>query len=83
MLHPAGHLPWLHPAAPARSAPPRARSAARRWGLLLVAGWLRQAGLRAWFGRMQVVPLANPDATAYLIAARVLAGGGPLERTLT
>ena len=42
--------------------------------MLLVAGWLCQAGLRAWFGRMQVMPLANPDETAYLIAARVLAG---------
>jgi hypothetical protein len=42
--------------------------------VLLVAGWLCQAGLRAWFGRMQVMPLANPDETAYLIAARVLAG---------
>ena len=40
-----------------------------------MAGWLCQAGLRAWFGRMQVMPLANPDETAYLIAARVLAGG--------
>jgi hypothetical protein len=46
-----------------------------RWGLLLAAGWLAQAGLRVWFGRGQVVPLANPDETAYLIAARVLAGG--------
>ncbi len=52
-----------------------ARRSALRWGLLLVAGWLVQAGLRAWFSRMQVVPLANPDESAYLIAARVLAGG--------
>ncbi len=51
------------------------RRSARRWGLLLVAGWLVQAGLRAWLSRMQVVPLANPDETAYLITARVLAGG--------
>ena len=48
---------------------------ARRWGLLLIAGWLVQAGLRAWFSRTQVVPLATPDESAYLIAARVLAGG--------
>jgi hypothetical protein len=48
---------------------------ARRWGLLLVAGWLVQAGLRAWLSRSQVVPLATPDESAYLIAARVLAGG--------
>ena len=50
--------------------------AGRRWVvLLLMVGWLGQAGLRAWFSRMQVMPLANPDETAYLIAARVLAGG--------
>jgi hypothetical protein len=49
----------------------------RTWlvALLLVAGWLIQAGLRAWFSRAQVVPLDNPDETAYLIAARVLSGG--------
>ena len=49
----------------------------RNWlfALLLVVGWLCQAGLRAWFSRAQAVPLDNPDETAYLIAARVLAGG--------
>ncbi len=49
----------------------------RKWlfALLLVAGWLGQAGLRAWFSRGQAVPLDNPDETAYLIAARFLAGG--------
>ena len=51
------------------------RGTAWRWGLLLVGGWLLQAGLRAWLSRGQVGPLANPDETAYLIAARVLAGG--------
>jgi hypothetical protein len=53
--------------------PPR-----RNWlfALLLVVGWLGQAGLRAWFSRGQTVPLDNPDETAYLIAARFL-GGGP------
>jgi hypothetical protein len=50
-------------------------SPTRWWALLLVAGWLCQAGLRAWFSRGQIVPLANPDESAYLIAARVLAGG--------
>ena len=43
--------------------------------LLLVAGWLCQAGLRIWFSRMQAFPLVEPDESAYLIAARVLAGG--------
>ena len=57
---------------------PRKRQATKRQLiLLLVAGWLFQAALRAWFSRMQVVPLANPDESAYLIAARVLAVGGP------
>jgi hypothetical protein len=51
------------------------RGAAWRWGLLLGFGWLIQAGLRMWFSRGQATPLANPDETAYLIAARVLAGG--------
>jgi hypothetical protein len=45
------------------------------WVILLTAGWLVQAGLRVWFSRQQVMPLANPDETAYLVAARVLAGG--------
>ncbi len=55
----------------------RAIALHRNWlfALLLVAGWLCQAGLRAWFSRAQAVPLDNPDETAYLIAARVLAGG--------
>jgi hypothetical protein len=46
-----------------------------RWGLLLVAGWLVQAGLRAWLSRAQVVPLSTPDESAYLIAGRVMSGG--------
>jgi hypothetical protein len=40
-----------------------------------VAGWLVQAGLRAWLSRAQMVPLAFPDESAYLISARVLTGG--------
>src|SRR5271154_3895151 len=52
-----------------------ARSTARRGAVLVAAGWLRQVGVRAWFSRGQSVPLANPDESAYLIAARVLAGG--------
>ena len=59
--------PVARPSAPARGG--------RRWGLLLVAGWLVQAGLRAWLSRAQVVPLSTPDESAYLISARVLAGG--------
>jgi hypothetical protein len=56
---------------------PRSATAARgrRWGLLLVVGWLVQTGLRAWLSRAQMVPLAIPDESAYLISARVLTGG--------
>ena len=64
--------PGLAPSTDAKAA---ARRTARRWVLLLVVGWAVQAGLRAWFSRGQSVPLANPDESAYLIAARVLAGG--------
>ena len=59
--------------APVARPTPAARG--RRWGLLLVAGWLVQAGLRAWLSRAQTVPLAIPDESAYLISARVLTGG--------
>jgi hypothetical protein len=54
---------------------PATTARGRRWGLLLVAGWLVQAGLRAWLSRAQMVPLAIPDESAYLISARVLTGG--------
>ena len=65
-------------AQPSSAQPSRAgRNTARRWGLLLIVGWLVQVGLRAWLSRAQVVPLATPDESAYLIAARVLAGGSP------
>ena len=60
--------------APVTRPEPAARSH-RRWVLLLVAGWLVQAGLRAWLSRAQMVPLATPDESAYLIAARVISGG--------
>ena len=56
---------------------PADRRRGRWWGLALAAGWLVQAGLRAWLSRAQMVPLATPDESAYLIAARVLAGGAP------
>jgi hypothetical protein len=53
----------------------RPAAGTRRWQLLLVAGWLLQAGLRFWLGHSQTVPLANPDESAYLVAAQILAGG--------
>ncbi len=51
------------------------RRVARRWALLVAVGWLLEFGLRLWFSRAQSVPLADPDESAYLIAARVLTGG--------
>ena len=63
--------------APAVTGPPKRDLQTRWWGLLLVVGWLVQAGLRAWLSRMQTVPLSTPDEAAYLIAARVLTGGVP------
>src|SRR6185437_3153977 len=42
-------------------------AAGRRWLILLALGWLVHAGLRVWFSRHQVIPLANPDETAYLV----------------
>ena len=62
-------------AGPAAEPRPATATRGRRWGLLLVAGWLVQAGLRAWLSRAQMVPLAIPDESAYLISARVLTGG--------
>ena len=52
-----------------------AGSPGRAWVILLTVGWLVQAGLRVWFSRHQSMPLANPDETAYLVTARVIAGG--------
>jgi hypothetical protein len=59
----------------AAAAPAGPRRRTWRFALLLVVGWLFQAGLRAWLSRTQAVPLDNPDETAYLVAARFLAGG--------
>jgi hypothetical protein len=69
--------PLIHagPVAPPPVASDRTRLTTRHWGLLLIAGWLCQAALRAWFSRGQALPLANPDESAYLITARMLAGG--------
>jgi hypothetical protein len=53
------------------------RQSAWLWPLLLVLGWLGQTALRLWLVRGQTLPLAAPDEPAYLIAARVMAGGVP------
>jgi hypothetical protein len=72
---PAARRATLPEVRTARPDGPVPSGAGRRWVLLLALGWLVQVGLRVWFGRMQVGPLANPDETAYLVAARVLADG--------
>ncbi|MEV0616023.1 hypothetical protein AB0I81_22095 [Nonomuraea sp. NPDC050404] len=46
----------------------------RLWWLL-AAGWLAQVALRLWLNRYHAGPVANPDETGYLLAARWLAGG--------
>ncbi|WP_051300589.1 hypothetical protein [Actinomadura rifamycini] len=60
------------------AAPPDAegaRRARRRWALAFVLGWLAQVGLRVWLASGQTIPVATPDESGYLFAARVLTGG--------
>ncbi|HEY0719468.1 MAG TPA: hypothetical protein VGD68_17775 [Streptosporangiaceae bacterium] len=66
-----GELPGER--APGPAAPGRR---ARGWALALVLGYLAQVAFRLWLSRNQLVPLANPDESAYLIEARVLAHAG-------
>jgi hypothetical protein len=47
----------------------------RPWGRWLLLGWLAQVAIRLWLSRDQTIPVATPDETGYLFAARVLAGG--------
>jgi hypothetical protein len=59
---------------PAPDAPPRPRRhRAVPW--LLVAGFAVQVCVRLWFARARTGPVANPDETGYLLAARLLSGG--------
>ncbi|TDC55959.1 hypothetical protein E1281_09660 [Actinomadura sp. KC345] len=47
----------------------------RRWAWLFGLGWLAQVAVRLWLGSGQTVPVATPDESGYLFAARVLTGG--------
>ncbi|WP_155128150.1 hypothetical protein [[Actinomadura] parvosata] len=60
------------PAPPVRG---RSGAAGARVWWLLAAGWLAQVALRLWLNRYHTMPVANPDETGYLLAARWLAGG--------
>ncbi|WP_067490512.1 hypothetical protein [Actinomadura hibisca] len=67
-------IPPAPPVAAARAAEP-GRALARRAALLLALGWLGQVCVRLWFARARTGPVADPDETGYLAAARWLAGG--------
>ncbi|MDL4771278.1 hypothetical protein [Actinomadura xylanilytica] len=56
-------------------APPRPARRHRALPWLLAAGWLAQVLVRLWFARARTGPVADPDETGYLAAARWLAGG--------
>lgn len=64
------------PADPALDAARPRRRWSRWWALWLVLGYLGQVAFRLWLSRMQAVPMANPDESAYLVEARVLAHAG-------
>ncbi|MEV4113627.1 hypothetical protein [Nonomuraea sp. NPDC049695] len=58
----------------------RRESRSRLWWLL-AAGWVAHVGLRLWLYRYHTGPVANPDETGYLLAARWLAGGPGADLT--
>ncbi|HWG14730.1 MAG TPA: hypothetical protein VG268_15785 [Streptosporangiaceae bacterium] len=60
----------------AATAPAARRRWSHWWALALVLGYLAQVAFRLWLSRNQLVPLANPDESAYLVEARVLAHAG-------
>ncbi|MFG6193770.1 hypothetical protein [Nonomuraea sp. JJY05] len=53
---------------------------ARLWWVL-AAGWVAHVALRLWLYRYHTGPVANPDETGYLLAARWLAGGPGADLT--
>ncbi len=62
------------PATPAQpDAAPSRRG--RRWAWVFLLGWAAQVAVRLWLGAGQTIPVATPDESGYLFAARVLTGG--------
>ena len=62
-------------AGPDAAVPPRPRRWPAALPLLLVAGTVAQVLVRLWYAHARTGPVANPDETGYLVAARWLAGG--------
>ncbi|XRQ11467.1 hypothetical protein ACN3XK_11450 [Actinomadura welshii] len=73
----AAARPPVAPAGPGTAAPGAAATgpSRRRWALLFGLGWLAQVAVRIWLSSGQTVPVATPDESGYLFAARVLTGG--------
>ncbi|MFG2085697.1 hypothetical protein [Spirillospora sp. NPDC048824] len=65
----------LPPVAPADPGAVHAGASRRRWAWLFGLGWLAQVAVRLWLSSGQTVPVATPDESGYLFAARVLTGG--------
>ncbi|NDU73101.1 hypothetical protein GWI34_10720 [Actinomadura sp. DSM 109109] len=63
------------PAAPAGPVAPAPRVDRRRWAWLFAIGWVAQVAVRLWLSSGQTIPVATPDESGYLFAARVLTGG--------
>ncbi|MFA1545239.1 hypothetical protein [Actinomadura chokoriensis] len=63
------------PVAPAESRAVPSPTSRRRWAWLFVLGWAVQVAVRLWLGSGQTIPVATPDESGYLFAARVLTGG--------
>ncbi len=72
---PASRTAARPPAAPAEPRAVPSPADRRRWAWLFVLGWAAQAALRLWLGSGQTIPVATPDESGYLFAARVLTGG--------
>ncbi|SEG47463.1 hypothetical protein SAMN04489712_105422 [Thermomonospora echinospora] len=82
VLLPDPHRLSREPASADRPQDPEARRLPPRWlpwWLLLAVGWLAQAGVRVGLAAGQTMPVANPDETGYLFAARLLSGGPPAD----